>query len=85
MSWTSKLANGETVYMKHPTDDFVAQLIPSTRYTLVKQLNGDEYPIKDTTDLATDFRTIGIEITEQEYHDFGKDEKPYTIPDPTDD
>jgi hypothetical protein len=84
-SWTSKLAKGETVFMRHPTDDFVARLIPGTSYTLVKQLDGEEYSIKDTTDLATDFRTICEEITEQEYNDFGKYQKPYTIPDEDED
>ena len=68
-----KLRDGQTVYLKHPTDDVVAMLVPDTDHTLVKwKRDGLEYSVKDTTDLATDMRILGVEITEKEYLEYGK-------------
>lgn len=71
--WYEKTAEGETVYLMHPWEDIVAKVIPDSDHTLVKQkLNGEEYSIENTTNMATDFRWAGTEITEKEYLDYGQ-------------
>ncbi len=72
-STIDKLTAGQTVYVKHPTDEVVAMIVPNTDYTAVKwKRDGEEYTVKDTTDLATDMRMLGEEITEAEYLQYGK-------------
>jgi hypothetical protein len=67
-----KLRDGQTIYLKHPTDDYVCIIPPDSDYLVVKQKrNNTEYSIHYTTDLGAEFNTEGIEITEQEYKDYG--------------
>ena len=60
-----------TRYMKHPVEDYVGMLIPKTDYTIIKQLDGEEYSVKDSSNIATDLRIVGEKITKEEYQNFG--------------
>lgn len=70
MSIHKKLSEGETVFVFFDTQDVVARLIPNSDYTIVKFKGGEPYSIADDTNLATDCRLYGIEITEAEFDKF---------------
>lgn len=67
MSIHKKLSDGETVFVFLDVQNVVARLIPNSDYTIVKFKGGQPYSIKDDTNLATDCRLFGTEITESEF------------------
>jgi hypothetical protein len=63
-----KLRNGETVYLLNDFYNRAIKIPPDwpTYYT-AKKKDGEEYPIKHSTDLVLETMQEAVEITEQEY------------------
>lgn len=76
MDYFDKLEKGENVYLycdvgMNDIHEVVAIIIPDKDHTIIKQRNGTEFSVKTTSNIATDCRLFGKEITEQQYKDYG--------------
>jgi len=69
--WYEKLAEGETVYLSCPSEDVVALLSPDDDYITVKWESGHANAIRYDTNLATEIRVHGTEITEEQFKAYG--------------